>query len=92
MGVRKHHKDGSGNGPVSVEELKQKLIDAGYDPSNPKWVHSPAKEGQPFKTIIIQREMMTKVRELLTAQLENDINKLEEAREELHRKKKGGAV
>lgn len=72
------------------EDILKKLRDAGLDPENPQWVKGKSVDLATLPTIERQRDILRTLEGLLSQQLASDLGKLEEARENLARLRRGG--
>lgn len=67
------------------------LLEAGLDPSNPKWVQSKPLDLSQIPVLEKQRALLSAIREALITQVQSDQRQLEEAREKHSRLKRGGS-
>lgn len=77
---------------TDLEVLRAKLRELGIDPDKPQWVQTRPFNAADLPTMQRQRELLAKLRDVLKAQLEEDLIKLDQAREEYERLKNGGGL
>lgn len=75
---------------MTPDELKQKLRDLGLDPDQPAWAKSKAVDLNQLPLIQKQREALSKVKELLQAQVQSDEEQIRSLQEQMARRKRGG--
>jgi hypothetical protein len=74
-------------------EMLRKLKELGIDPGpEGQWVQTRPFNAAELPSIKRQRELLAKLRDVLKAQLEQDLTKLDQAREEYERLKNGGGT
>lgn len=75
---------------MTPEELKQKLLDLGINPEESTWKKSKSADLGKLPIIQHQRDALSKVKELLQAQVNADQAQILAAHEQLARLKRGG--
>lgn len=71
-------------------ELLKKLEALGVKPGEARWVETKPLDVNELPTVRKQREMLSKLRELLQTELQGNQSRLEAAREQYERQKNGG--
>ena len=74
----------------TLEEAKAKLRALGLDPDSPAWTKSRKMDLANLPALKQQREMFSKVAELLQAQVDQDRKQIQELHEQVARLKRGG--
>lgn len=73
-------------------ELLKKLEALGVKPGEARWVNTQPVDANELPTVQKQRELLTKLKEVLQAELHENLAKLETAREQRERLKNGGGA
>lgn len=75
---------------MSEDEIKAKLRDMGIDPDDPTWTPTRAVDLGKVGAVSQAREALEKVKSLLEAQVQSDLEQIQTLREHLARMKRGG--
>lgn len=73
-------------------ELLKKLEAMGLNPGEARWVETDPLNLNDLPTMQRQRELLVQLRDILKAQLADDLSKLDAAHEQLERTKNGGGL
>lgn len=73
-------------------ELLKKLEALGVKPGEAQWVTTQPVNASELPTVQRQRELLVKLKEVLQLELEENLTKLEAAREQHERMKRGGGM
>ena len=73
-------------------ELLKRLEALGLKPGDAQWVETQPVDINELPTVQKQREMLSKLKEVLQAELHENLAKLETAREQRERLKNGGGA